>query len=100
LTYLLSLRAQRLISGPILDLAEVTRRIKERKDYLVRAKKWSNDEVGFLVDSFNEMLDQLEQREKHLAHIHDELRKSEEQFRTGFEASPTGYAQVNPQTYR
>jgi signal transduction histidine kinase len=71
-TYLVSLKVQRLISRPILGLADIARRISEREDYSLRAEKQSADEVGFLVDSFNGMLQQIEHREKHLATTNEE----------------------------
>ncbi|MBN2314040.1 MAG: HAMP domain-containing protein, partial [Sedimentisphaerales bacterium] len=54
--YLVSLRLQRVISGPLLDLAEVAKVVSEKEDYSVRASKQNNDEVGMLIDAFNEML--------------------------------------------
>ena len=54
--YLLSIKLQGLISNPILRLTEVARDVSENKEYSVRAAKQSNDEVGVLIDAFNEML--------------------------------------------
>jgi len=53
----LSSRLQRLISEPILGLAEVARRVSEKQDYSVRAVRQNRDEVGLLTDSFNQMLE-------------------------------------------
>src|SRR5438552_1772629 len=50
---------QRVVSGPILKLAGTARRISAEKNYAVRAEKDSNDEVGALIDSFNEMIQQI-----------------------------------------
>jgi len=46
--YIVSSRLQRIISGPILNLAEVAETVSQEKDYSVRAAKESNDEVGLL----------------------------------------------------
>jgi len=97
-SYLFSLKIQRLISRPILGLADIARRVSERGDYSLRAAKQTEDEVGFLVESFNGMLNQIEHRESRLAHTNEELRKSEEQFRATFEFSPTGNSQLDPKT--
>src|SRR5450759_1839349 len=59
--FILSSRLQQVISKPILDLAQMTREVSEQKNYAVRAVKHSDDEIGFLIDRFNEMLGQMEQ---------------------------------------
>jgi len=55
-TYLLSAPMQRIISGPIFHLAETARAVSLGKNYSVRATKQGNDELGQLIDVFNEML--------------------------------------------
>jgi signal transduction histidine kinase len=51
-----------LIIGPLQKLAEVARIVSRRKDYSVRAEiPKRRDELAFLVQSFNEMLDEIEQ---------------------------------------
>lgn len=64
--YLISSRVQGIISRPILDLTEVTKRVSEKKEYSTRAEKHGNDEVGMLIDSFNEMLGQIQERDRAL----------------------------------
>ncbi len=54
---------QGVISRPILSLAEVAKVVSEKKDYSTRAPKQSDDEVGLLIDAFNQMLDQIQQRD-------------------------------------
>jgi signal transduction histidine kinase len=71
--YLISSRLQRIISSPILNLAKVARQVSEQKDYSTRATKTSNDEVGLLIDSFNEMLEQIQQRDFELVKARDDL---------------------------
>jgi len=71
--YLVSLRLQRVISGPIVDLAEVAKVISEEKDYSTRAEKQSNDEVGLLIDAFNAMLEHIQQRDSDLREARDKL---------------------------
>ena len=61
--FLLSSRLQRVISGPILHLAQTAHIVSDKKDYSVRAVKHSQDEVGFLIDGFNEMLTQIQERD-------------------------------------
>jgi two-component system cell cycle sensor histidine kinase/response regulator CckA len=64
--FLLSARLQRLISGPILQLAQIAKLVALEKNYSVRATKRSNDELGQLVDGFNEMLAQIQSRDADL----------------------------------
>ena len=84
--FLLSRRLQRLISKPLLDLAQTTRVVSERKNYSIRAVKESNDEIGFLIDRFNEMLGQMERHEKELNEVNAQLRQSQEQALAATEA--------------
>ncbi len=71
--YLVSSRLQAIISRPILSLAGVAKVVSEDKDYSTRASKQSNDEVGLLIDSFNEMLEQIERRDAALVGVNEEL---------------------------
>lgn len=70
--FLVAISLRRLISKPILDLVETTKRISTEKNYGVRAPKFAPDEVGLLVDSFNEMLGEIEFAEAALRSAHEE----------------------------
>jgi signal transduction histidine kinase len=79
---LLSLLAALLISGifrksvsePIVKLAEVARAVALEKNYSVRATSTiSHDEIALLIDAFNSMLQQIQQRDNELQAAHDEL---------------------------
>lgn len=70
---LLSSRLQRLVSEPILHLAQVARTVAQDKNYSVRAKKQSDDEIGQLVDGFNEMLAQIQERDAALLAARENL---------------------------
>lgn len=71
---LLSQSLQESISKPILALADTARTVSERRDYSLRARKLSQDELGFLTDAFNQMLGQIEDRERALQDSADRLR--------------------------
>jgi len=71
--FLMSSRLQKVISEPILNLAKVTKGVSEEKDYSTRAVKRSNDEVGLLIDAFNEMLQQIQQRDIELVDAKEKL---------------------------
>jgi Signal transduction histidine kinase len=84
--FLFSSRLQRVISGPILSLAQTARVVSEQKKYSLRADKHTNDEVGFLIDRFNEMLAQIEAHETELHQINEQLVESEQRARAGTQA--------------
>lgn len=69
----LSSGLQGLISKPVLHLAETARAVSERNDYSLRADKQSEDELGRLVDAFNQMLSQIEERDTALLSAKDDL---------------------------
>jgi len=47
---------QRGVTEPILEVARVAREVMHHRDYALRAKKTSQDEIGELVEAFNGML--------------------------------------------
>jgi PAS domain S-box-containing protein len=59
----LSARLQRLVSDPILQLVQTTRTVARDKDYSIRVARHSQDEIGELIDGFNEMLTQIHERD-------------------------------------
>ena len=71
--YLLAARLQRSISEPVRELAETVSAVSLGKDHSIRAIKSSEDEIGSLVDGFNEMLDRIHEREKALQSARDDL---------------------------
>lgn len=60
---------QSFLANPILAIAGVAREVVTRRDFTLRVKKLSNDEVGALAEAFNEMLSEIQSRT-------DELEKS------------------------
>jgi signal transduction histidine kinase/CheY-like chemotaxis protein len=73
LTFLLSSRLQRVISRPIVGLARTARVVSAEKNYTLRATKLGNDEVGRLIDDFNEMLGQIQFRDQELGRHRENL---------------------------
>jgi PAS domain S-box-containing protein len=65
--FLLSLRLQGLISRPIMHLAETANKVASQKNYSIRADKTSTDEMGVLIDRFNEMLSGIQERDAALS---------------------------------
>src|ERR1051326_2301302 len=77
----LSSRLQRTISSPIAHLAETVRNVSREKNYAARAVRLTDDELGQLTDSFNEMLSEIERRDEELLEHRDRL-ENEVQART------------------
>jgi signal transduction histidine kinase/DNA-binding response OmpR family regulator len=62
------------VAQPIVHLAEVAKQVSLEKTYSLRAPKVHGyGEVSVLIDSFNEMLAQIEKAEASLTKAHDEL---------------------------
>jgi signal transduction histidine kinase/CheY-like chemotaxis protein len=75
ITFILASRLQLVISRPIFHLAQTAKIVSSQKNYGVRAIKESNDELGNLIDGFNEMLSQIQERDIALHHANEELEK-------------------------
>ena len=73
LAFLLSSRLQKIVSEPILRLAETARSIADHRDYSVRARKLGRDEVGLLTDAFNLMLGEIQAQDAALQRARQEL---------------------------
>ena len=57
-------RLQGLVSKPIVELANTASAISEHGDYAMRAQPGGGDEIGTLIATFNDMLSQIEQRDR------------------------------------
>lgn len=73
LAFLVAWFLQRTISAPIVSLAHTMRRVSAQKNYSLRAEKPSNDEIGSLVDGFNAMLSEIQERDVVLREMNDAL---------------------------
>ena len=60
-------RMQRTIADPLLALAKTARVVSETKNYSLRGEAASQDEVGTVVNAFNDMLDRVEERTAELS---------------------------------
>ncbi|MFL6695031.1 MAG: ATP-binding protein [Ramlibacter sp.] len=86
---LLSNRLQRTLTGPILEVAGVARKVL-RGETGDRARRSSEDEVGELVDAFNAMLDELDRRAGTLESANRALRTSEARYQLAVRGSSAG----------
>jgi len=72
----ISSRLQQVISRPILQLSQTARMVSEKRDYSVRASQQTHDEIGALIDSFNEMLAQIQKRDTELQQARDSANRA------------------------
>jgi len=71
----LSSTLQHIITAPLGAMAGIARQIVERRDYSLRARKSSSDEIGLLVDAFNSMLDEVQWRAQALEESNSTMRE-------------------------
>ena len=71
--FLITSRLQRLVSGPVVGLAEAAARVSSDRDYSIRVPRTSDDEVGALVTGFNDMLGQIQRQDEDLRRHHATL---------------------------
>ncbi len=104
LAFFLSLKFHRTITTPILNLLETMKEVSTDKIYSHRAKKTTDDEIGKLIDGFNDMLAEIEKRNIALAQTRDQAMAAS-QAKTTFLANMShelrtplngilGYAQI------
>src|SRR5436190_5644069 len=82
--FLLSLGLHRLISTPIMNLANVANEVTRSRNFATRvdlANDAPHDEISRLISSFNEMLAEIERRDDQLKRHRDDLERQVE-FRT------------------
>jgi PAS domain S-box-containing protein len=94
LSVYISTRVQRLIAAPLLRLADTARTISRDRDYSVRAEAAGADEVGTLIGTFNEMLDQIRQRDADLQQAHASLEQRVEERTAALRGSQAQLAEA------
>jgi signal transduction histidine kinase/ActR/RegA family two-component response regulator/HPt (histidine-containing phosphotransfer) domain-containing protein len=72
-------RMERLVTAPIAAVAFIAREVVEQQDYSRRVAKTTQDEVGELVDSFNDMLAEVERRTEALQASYQDVRREAEE---------------------
>ena len=71
--YLLSRRFAPTISRPVVELAQRMKAVSKDQNFGVRCDKHGDDEIGELVQGFNEMLDHIQSRDEKLSRYREEL---------------------------
>jgi two-component system sensor histidine kinase BarA len=84
-------RLQRSITRPVGELTATMNRVRLTSDFSARAERHSDDETGQLVDAFNDMLDQIGQRdlalEEHRAGLERTVEQRTRQLATARDAA-------------
>lgn len=62
LALLVAIGVRGAVTNPIIAVANAAREVMQSRDFSLRAKKTSEDEIGTLVDAFNDMLSEVERR--------------------------------------
>ena len=88
-TFLLTTPLLKVITVPVKKLLKTVNRITEEKDYSYRAVKKSNDELGKLVDGFNEMISTIE-------HQNQALTVAKDHYQALYDDNPTMVFNLSP----
>ncbi len=73
LALLLATGLQVMFTKPIYGLLTVINTVIGEKDYSLRAKHYGNDEIGRLINGFNEMLSAIDQRDEEINQLNQRL---------------------------
>jgi signal transduction histidine kinase/DNA-binding response OmpR family regulator len=89
LAFLLASRLQRVISGPILALAQRAQTIQQNSEYFLGELPRGYQEIELLIESFDSMLAGIAQRDNelkdHFEHMEDEVSTRTSELRTAVE---------------
>jgi signal transduction histidine kinase/CheY-like chemotaxis protein/HPt (histidine-containing phosphotransfer) domain-containing protein len=69
----------RVVCSPLEHLMEVARIVRTEGRYDVRARRTTNDEIGELIDRFNDMLSEIQRRDHQLLHHQEDLARTVEE---------------------
>lgn len=97
LAFALSNRLRAAIATPIARLVRATTAVAETGDYGVRAEKMSGDELGLLVDRFNEMLARIQSRDVDLKKALREVEAERARFHFMAESMPQKIFTATPE---
>jgi two-component system sensor histidine kinase/response regulator len=71
----LAVKFTRVIAGPIGALAQAAEQVSRDRNYSVRVARHGGDETGLAIDGFNNMLEQIQERDTQLRRHRDELER-------------------------
>ncbi len=67
------------LTSPILHLSNTAAVISAKNDYSIRVQKVNNDEIGTLYDSFNQMLQNIAQKNREIRELNESLEEKVQQ---------------------
>ncbi len=73
LAFVIAAQLPKIIAAPIVALKQLMLQVSQESAYHLRAEKYHDDELGELVDGFNAMLEEVEQRDRTLAGYSERL---------------------------
>jgi signal transduction histidine kinase len=79
--------SRRAIAAPLTELAEVAKKFSAEHDYSVRARETGSGELLMLTGAFNEMLEQLQARDRSLQDSRDQLEQRVRERTAALDAS-------------
>jgi signal transduction histidine kinase/ActR/RegA family two-component response regulator len=77
LSLVLSSLLQRLITAPLEAIAHTARKVVEQGDYTPRARPSKDPQIGLVVEAFNRMLDEVQQRTQAQQQTEEALRQAD-----------------------
>ncbi len=77
----LSRGSLRRVAAPIEELVKTSDKISKTKDYTIRAQKTTEDELGLLTDSINDMLDHIYRSDTELRSTSERLQQNTERLK-------------------
>ncbi len=78
IAFIFSNLLQRIISRPVIHLVDIMKQVSREKNYALRATRQEPDELGTLIDGFNEMLAQIQARDLDLEQKNIALEQAKE----------------------
>jgi len=66
---------QTVLTKPILSITKTTRQVVKNRDFSLRVQKITHDEIGELVDAFNDMLAEIGRRSEALEKLNQSLER-------------------------
>lgn len=71
---------RRSVADPIVELADVARTVSQQRNYSIRARPaGTRDEIAVLIGAFNDMLSQIQLRDRELQEAHNQLEQRVEE---------------------
>jgi PAS domain S-box-containing protein len=97
IAFLVSNRLHAVIVTPIARLVEATTTVSRTGDYSVRAERVSGDELGVLVDRFNEMLARIQSRDNDVKKAFQQVENERARFQFMAESMPQKIFTATPE---